>query len=264
MDDLASRPRRAILVWRWACLIFFTSLTTLTHWPTMDPLGPEHTPPDKLLHFLAFGLLAILVERAALFPKAWMAFLLVALWAPADEWTQQTFSSNRTLSMLDVAGNWIGVLAAVIIAFALAPAHRIVRAIDDMAIPGNGGLVAGIVGAVVSLVVFPLLFAGLWLGFAISAGTLCTLLALATGVLVSWPLVRRSWNRVGGPRWPIPPAVSWVAIPIGIAAGWGLALASAYGGYPGLGTPWMLCGAIGGSAIILRVAIALQARESNV
>jgi VanZ family protein len=245
-------------------VLFFTLLTTLTHWPTMDPLGPEHTPPDKLLHFIAFGLLAILVERAALLPRAWMAFLLVALWAPVDEWTQQTFSTARTLSVLDIAGNWIGVLAAIVASSALAPARRSVRAIDDMAIPGNGGLTAGFVGAAVAFGMFPLLFAGLWLGFSISAGTLCTLLALATGLLVSWPLVRRSWNRVGGPKWPVPSPVSWLAVPLGVAGGWGIAVACAAAGYTSLGTPWMLFGAIGGGSLVLRSAMARGGTAADV
>ena len=264
LDDLASRPRQAIMEWRCVCLLFFVLLTTLTHWPTMDPLGPEHTPPDKLLHFLAFGLLGVLVERSALVPRAWMAFVLVALWAPLDEWTQRVFSTNRTFSIMDIAGGWIGILAAVIASFGLAPAHRTIRALDDITIPGNGGLTTGVVAAVVALGAFPLIFAGLWIGFQISAGTFSTLLALATGMLASWPFMRRSWNRVGGPRWPVPPPASWLAIPLGIAAGWGIAIACASIGYPSLGSPWMLCGGIGGAALVLRATMAQPRSDVDV
>lgn len=83
---------------------------------------PSAAPPgqgwDKLLHFLAYGLLAVLVLRAlcggdpgrAGWPPAMMAALFATLYGLTDEW-HQSYVPGRMAEAADLAADAAGALA---------------------------------------------------------------------------------------------------------------------------------------------------------
>jgi VanZ family protein len=253
----------ALPTWRLTLVVYFATLTTLTHWPTMDPLGPEHPSPDKLAHFIAFALLAVLLERSRLLPRGWMAMLCVVVWSVVDEWTQGMMSSHRDTSWNDIVAGWMGVLAVTVGLLAMRPAAtlsdespwpRAIRTIDMMVARGGGGVLAAVVGSVVTVATFPLFFAILWVGFGWSLSSVCVLLAMGCGLLAAAPLIRRAWRQASGPRWPVPAAWTWLFIPAGIGIGVLLNRPLVEIGLPGLGFALMLLGAIDGAAVAVRLA----------
>jgi disulfide bond formation protein DsbB len=241
--------------------VYFVVLTTLTHWPQMDVLGPGHTSPDKMVHFLSFGLLAALLERSRLLPAGWMAFAAIAMWAPLDEWSQQWFAVARSISIEDVIGGWLGVLAAAIMTAMLRPPsagysqwRRAIESIDRLATPRRGGLLAAAVALVVTAAAFPIIFGSLWTGFGWSMSTLSALLSIAIGLVAAAPFTRRAWRRVSGPRWPSPPCLAWLLIPLEVAGGWIIGKALSLAGVDGLMTPAILFGGFIGCGHVIRIA----------
>ena len=253
-------PANPVATWRWALLVYFVVLTTLTHWPQMDVLGPGHTSPDKMVHFLSFGLLASLFERSRILPRGWMVFVVVCIWTPFDEWSQQWFANSRTNSIEDVVSGWLGIVAAGVVTLLLRPSHpgdsqwqRAIDSIDAIAAPRGGGLVAAAAAVIVTAVTFPLLFGGLWAGLGWSMSTPSALLAIAIGLIVAAPLTRRAWRRVGGPRWPSPPRAAWMLIWLWIVIGWVIGYTLATWGIEGLMTPAILFGGFIGYAQVIRI-----------
>jgi hypothetical protein len=90
---------------------------------------------DKLVHFAAFGLLALLYvaarrARGPLAPGfAWRSAAVLIPYAAVDEYLQQAF--GRTTDPVDLAANCAGIAAALI---AVALVHRRAR----VAGPGSG------------------------------------------------------------------------------------------------------------------------------
>ena len=259
--DETLRPANPATTWRWALAVYFVVLTTLTHWPQMDLLGPGHTSPDKVVHFLSFGLLASLLERSRILPRGWVAFAAVCIWAPFDEWSQQWFTASRTSSLEDVVSGWLGVVAAGVVTLLLRPSRpgnsqwqQAIDSIDSIATPRGGGLVAAAVAVIVTAATFPLLFGSLWFGLGWSMPTPSVLLAIAIGLMVSTPLTRRAWRRVGGPRWPSPPGAAWLLIFSWVIIGWVIGSTLATWGIEGLMTPALLFGGFIGYAQVIRIA----------
>lgn len=95
-------------------------LTTATHWPELT-LGPAAPATDKMIHFLAFAILATLLVQARPFRRWWANLLVAAAWAPIDELTQGLPMLNRVVSWQDLTANLLGVVVVGAFCWALAP-----------------------------------------------------------------------------------------------------------------------------------------------
>ncbi len=228
----------------------------------MDPLGPTHPSPDKVAHFFAMGILAILLERSRLLPRSWMAFVCVLIWAWIDEWTQGLVSAQRDASWPDIVCGWFGVVAAGVTSLALRPPmttssespwQRMEATLDGMVGRGGGGVFAAAVASVTCVVAFPLWFSFFWKVFGWSQASVCLLLALMTGLVVAAPFIRKSWQQASGPRWPLPPYLAWLLIPAGLMCGWWCHQTLKAMGLPSFGWSLMMLGAIDGMAIAIRL-----------
>ena len=67
--------------WRVVFVIWLVVLTIATHLPH-DVISKDSTldSPDKLLHFLCFGMLAFMCMCSELFRSKWLMWLALGLW----------------------------------------------------------------------------------------------------------------------------------------------------------------------------------------
>ncbi len=99
--------------WRIACLFWFLLLTIATHAPQAAPTdNPTFELPDKLLHFVCFGILGFLFMCTGWVRNVILAWFLVAIWAYLDEVTQDMLPIGRTFSSEDLIAGELGILAA--------------------------------------------------------------------------------------------------------------------------------------------------------
>ena len=215
--------------------------------PQIEALGPTHIAPDKLAHFIAFGVLAVLCERSRLAPR-WVVMLAVTVWVPLDEWTQSVFATSRQTSLDDVLSGWLGVLTAAVVTTLLGPPHgvpatshwaRAFTSLDAVAARGGGGVMIALIVMVVSLASTVGFYLFIWFTAGTSQGSVALLLGGIFGLIVAWPFTRRAWRRVGGPPWPLPGPAMWLYALC--AGGIGFAMAMIVG-MPTLRMPMMLCG----------------------
>lgn len=102
---------------RFALIVYALALTTGTHWPRLQ-LGTETVPaPDKLIHWVAFAGLALLVWASGLIPRLWLFALVVLGWPVLDELTQAIPALGRHISLLDLLAGELG--AATVVAWRL-------------------------------------------------------------------------------------------------------------------------------------------------
>jgi hypothetical protein len=96
--------------WRIVFVLWFVVLTIATHLPQATPSdNPFFESPDKLIHFMFFGMLAFFFMCSELVKPTWANWLLVALWAFVDELTQDLLPINREFSALDLIASELGV-----------------------------------------------------------------------------------------------------------------------------------------------------------
>lgn len=92
-------------------------LVFMTHYPRPQELLGEDLPPDKMLHFLAYGVLGFLVTAAVAAFSRWswrtatVTGLLLAVFAAVDEITQPFF--GRDAEPLDWVWDLIGLAAGI-------------------------------------------------------------------------------------------------------------------------------------------------------
>lgn len=251
----------ALRFWRVCLGLWFGCVTIATHWPRTDYLDPTHRPPDKVAHFIVMGALAFLCERARLLPRGWMAICLVAIWVPIDEWTQDLMSDSRETSLEDVLGGLIGVATAAVVLACLKPSssarlggrwHRAIQAVDEVAAKPSGGPLIAVTCVVVGLVSFPAIYAVIWFTTGTSAGLVSMLGGIALALLASWPILRRAWRSVDGPRWPMPGGAGWAMWLVFLSMGWMIGRLIADSGIEGLVAPMTMAGGVAGIALVLR------------
>ncbi|MBC8201474.1 MAG: hypothetical protein H8E86_05450 [Planctomycetes bacterium] len=96
--------------WRIACLLWFVALTIATHLPQAIPSDePAFAPPDKLLHFMCFGMLGFIFMCTKIVKNPWACWIIVALWAIADEVTQDLLPLHRAFSGEDLLAGELGI-----------------------------------------------------------------------------------------------------------------------------------------------------------
>lgn len=121
VPSMCEARRRATRYWRTVTAIYLVALTAGTHWPQLSVgVGPG-PPPDKVLHFFAFGGLTLLLWQCRFVSRIWIVGSIVAAWVLFDEWTQSLAIFRRQTSWTDVTAGWAGVMCAVIWLWATAP-----------------------------------------------------------------------------------------------------------------------------------------------
>jgi hypothetical protein len=100
--------------------LYLGVVTAGTHWPRLQLGDPTH-PPDKLLHFIAFGGLMFMLVRARFFAGLTANFLVALLWTAFDEVTQGIPGLGRSMSFEDVAAGWMGVATTGLFLWATRP-----------------------------------------------------------------------------------------------------------------------------------------------
>ena len=104
---------RMVLNVRVVCIVWCVLLTIGTHLPQAPPVeNPVFESPDKLLHFIAFGVLAVFLMCSDWIRNVGVLWLLLTTWVLVDETTQDMFSRNRFFSSEDVLAGALGVFAA--------------------------------------------------------------------------------------------------------------------------------------------------------
>jgi len=98
----------------------------MTHLPKPPPVGPEVS--DKLIHFLAYGLLTGLlfltlwISRPGMRHMAWIVLAIVLAYAAFDEATQPLFRRDASF------GDWLADSAGAVVAIAvLGPLRHFTR-----------------------------------------------------------------------------------------------------------------------------------------
>ena len=103
-------------------------LVFLTHYPKPQDLLGEDLPPDKMLHFLAYGVLGFLVTAAVVTRGRWswrtagLTALALAGFAALDEVTQPLF--GRSAEPLDWIWDLAGLAAGIV---AVAAGRRLLK-----------------------------------------------------------------------------------------------------------------------------------------
>lgn len=118
----ASTPfaRRATALRRVLFGLYASALALGTHWPRLQIGDPAH-PPDKLLHFVAFAGLAVMLWEARLVRRHRTLFLIGLIWVILDESTQALPGLGRTSSVEDVVAGGLGFFSASILLWSLRP-----------------------------------------------------------------------------------------------------------------------------------------------
>lgn len=115
--------------------VYWLALTVSTHWPNLKiDIGEQEMSElnvDKIVHWGAFGLLALLLVLARIGGRraAWARHIVTAacvatIYAAIDEASQLIPIFERTACWPDLSANFMGILAAIV------PAWVIVRSLD--------------------------------------------------------------------------------------------------------------------------------------
>jgi VanZ family protein len=102
---------RVASLWLEAFLFWFLWLTVATHIALGEPtdVEPFFEMPDKLLHFVSFGMLAFLFAHTRLIKSPMNCWMIMAIWCLFDEYSQQALPNGRSLSFQDVLAGELGI-----------------------------------------------------------------------------------------------------------------------------------------------------------
>ena len=104
---------RTQLHWKIAFCIWLVVVTVATHTPAMQESETQtFVSPDKLFHFISFGVLAMLFWCAGWVKQKRITLLLFLLWSLVDEATQAILPLDRPFSFADLFASMLGVIAA--------------------------------------------------------------------------------------------------------------------------------------------------------
>ena len=185
--------QRAPQIWRAALVGYAVLLIVATHWPGSppEPGVPQHVPPDKLMHFLAFGGFAMLLWTSRWIRHWWTIGLVSLAFVLLDEWTQSVFAVNREASGQDIVAGVLGVLTATAWITALGPSGSAVIRMRDArlvyalnaTITNQTELIRVLLAGVIPVIVIALpVYLGLWSLLDIGLGNLALTLGLIGGL----------------------------------------------------------------------------------
>tara|TARA_X000000368_G_scaffold413379_1_gene401325 strand:- start:386 stop:1135 length:750 start_codon:yes stop_codon:yes gene_type:complete len=111
--------------WRIVFVIWFILLTIATHLPQAPPTDyPIFISPDKLLHFVCFGVLAFMFMCGGWFKNPLSSMSLLLGWSILDELSQDLMPNNRDFSTSDVIASVLGIVSAYIWCGSLRTVHN--------------------------------------------------------------------------------------------------------------------------------------------
>ena len=120
LDEATRAARAAKRFWRIVSIASLTIFLIGTHWPKLRLPEVEGGPSsDKLIHFIAFALLAVPVWWTGWFKRLRMLTLAGALFAIFDEVTQELLPIDRFMNLDDLLCDLCGLVASVSILAAL-------------------------------------------------------------------------------------------------------------------------------------------------
>ena len=102
------------MVWHWraTCCVWFVCMTIGTHVPQEPPTEqPIFVSPDKLLHFVCFGVLTFLFMCSQWVRNVGIIFLILLAWALLDETSQDLLPLQREFSGEDLLAGVLGIFA---------------------------------------------------------------------------------------------------------------------------------------------------------
>jgi len=231
--------------WRWAFVATFAVVTVGTHLPRTEVLDKAHVSPDKLIHFIAFGVLAMLLVRSRWMPWA-AALVLLACWIPFDEWTQSIVSPSRDFEWADISSGWLGVATIGMLCLYLRPPAtdtgrsgwaRMNACFDAVTQPMLGGALPVLTGATIFFAVLISTYLAFWIGTQRSEATLAMGLALGASMGVTWTMLRGVWMRRDCPSLPTLSAWWWLGALFMLIVGVSLGDQLTAWGLPGQGAP---------------------------
>lgn len=230
---------RAVRHWRVLFGLYAGALSTGTHWPRLN-LGDPERSPDKMMHFVAFGILAALLWQARMVRSPWSLLAIGGVWCAIDELTQGIPVLGRTVSAHDFTASFLGVAVAAAAVAATRPLggerarmrrERFDRTLDSLlARPGPWMAIASAaaLGAMVTMPLAVMLDARLDLRGAGVGPFAASLLGIGFGVAIAAPAaalagIRHEDRRlVAAGVFPVPtPTLSSAAI---VANAWKPAL----------------------------------------
>ena len=197
---------RALQIWRAALVAYVVLLIIGTHWPGSppEPGVPQHVPPDKLMHFLAFGGFVMLLWASQWVRQWWLIAVIGLAFVLLDEWTQSIFAVNREASGQDLAAGALGVLAATAWVTALRTSpNPLLRMRDartmfalNTTISRQADLLRVLLVSVLLLIVITLpIYLILWNMLDIGLGNLALTLGLIGGLIGGGSMLRRSMQQ---------------------------------------------------------------------
>ena len=119
-------PPRGTPAWwsrHWLRIAAVMSMLVLlagTHYPKLV-IGTPGDGPDKILHFLAFGTVTVLVRLSGIARSAASALVIMGSLAILDEVTQEIPGLGRNFDLLDLVADACGIIVALAWIAALAP-----------------------------------------------------------------------------------------------------------------------------------------------
>ena len=120
LDEAEQAARAARRFWRVVSVASLTVFLIGTHWPKLRLPEVEGGPSsDKLIHFIAFALLAVPVWWTGWFGRLRMLLIAGVLFALFDEVTQELLPIDRFMNLDDFLCDLCGLVASVSILAAL-------------------------------------------------------------------------------------------------------------------------------------------------
>ena len=102
---------RVTSLWLEAFLFWFLWVTVATHiaFGESTDVEPFFEMPDKLMHFVSFGMLAFLFAHIRLVKSPMNCWLIMAVWCLFDEYSQHALPNGRGFSFQDVLAGELGI-----------------------------------------------------------------------------------------------------------------------------------------------------------
>jgi VanZ family protein len=101
------------LRWKIVFCLWLVVATTATHVPAMEEsVNAVFISPDKLFHFVSFGVLAMTFWCSGWVKQKWLALRLLIVWALLDEITQALLPLGRPFSIADFIASFLGIVSA--------------------------------------------------------------------------------------------------------------------------------------------------------
>ncbi len=153
------------MVWhfRVAFVVWMVCLTIGTHLPQDPPVeNPTFDSPDKLLHFVFFGILTFLFMCSNWVRNVGFLWLIMTMWAFADESTQDILPLQREISSEDFIAGSLGIFATLCWYGALRPPQlRTVKESVQNTLSSTKNCMAI---AATGIVLFCAISTGIWFG----------------------------------------------------------------------------------------------------